>query len=173
MKKLKLRRPTPAMIVAMVASDRRRRRHGLRGQAKITYKGLDKDARLKVLPFSKTATGTNCDPLNAGTYVDCATVNVDGSTGFPRKYYISFDGNFEGIGGPGRGDCRLEADNAPISGTTIRVEAPVKTSQHGSGYGINIITAPLGGKHTLSVACNENENNLMVRQFQLSAFQVR
>lgn len=173
MRKLKLRRPSPAMIVAMVAL-----LAAVGGTAyaakKITYKTLDKDARLKVLPFSKTATGTNCDPLNAGTYVDCATVNVDGSTGFPRKYYVSFDGNFEGLGGPARGDCRLEADNAPITGTTIRVEAPVKTADHGSGYGINIVTAPLGGKHTLSVACNENgANDLRVRQFQLSAFQVR
>ena len=120
MRKLKLRRPSPAMIVAMVALIA-----AVGGTAyaaaKITYKGLDKDARLKVLPFSKTATGTNCDPTAAGTYVDCATVNVDGSTGFPRKYYISFDGNFEGIGGDARGDCRLEADNAPIAGTTIRV----------------------------------------------------
>jgi hypothetical protein len=160
------------MIVAMVAL-----LAALAGTAyaakKITYKGLDKDARLKVLPFSKTATGTNCDPVAPGTYLDCATVNVDGSTGFPRKYYISFDGNFEGIGGAARGDCRLEADNAPITGTTIRVEAPTKTSDHGSGYGINVITGPLGGTHTLSVACNENANDLRVRQFQLSAFQVR
>ena len=172
MSKLKLRRPTPAMIVAMVALIA-----AVGGTAyaaaKITYKGLDKEARLKVLPFSKTATGTNCNPTAAGTYVDCATVNVDGSTGFPRKYYISFDGNFEGIGGDARGDCRLEADNAPIAGTTIRVQAPIKVADHGSGYGINIVTAPLGGKHTLSVACNENVNDLRVRQFQLSAFQVR
>lgn len=172
MKKLFQKRPSPAMIVAVIALI------AVAGgtayaASKVTYKGLDKDARLKVLPFSKTATGTNCDPNAAGTYVDCATVNVDGSTGFPRKYYVSFDGNFEGIGGAARGDCRLEADNTPITGTTIRVEAPTKTTDHGSGYGINIVTAPLGGKHTLSVACNENANDLRVRQFQLSAFQVR
>ena len=123
MSKLKLRRPTPAMIVAMVALIA-----AVGGTAyaaaKITYKGLDKEARLKVLPFSKTATGTNCNPTVAGTYVDCATVNVDGSTGFPRKYYIAFTGTFDGIGGVSRGDCRLEADNAPIAGTTIRIETP-------------------------------------------------
>jgi len=172
MRKLFSKRPSPAMIVAMIALV------AVAGgtayaASKVTYKGLDKDARLKVLPFSKTASGINCDPNAPGTYVDCATVNVDGSTGFPRKYYISFDGNYEGIGGAARGDCRLEADNTPIAGTTIRVEAPTKTTDHGSGYGINIITAPLGGKHTLSVACNENANDLRVRQFQLSAFQVR
>lgn len=172
MRKLFAKRPSPAMIIAMVALIA-----AVGGTAyaakKITYKTLDKDARLKALPVSKTATGTNCDPNAPGTYVDCATVNVDGSTGFPRKYYVSFDGNFEGIGGPARGDCRLEADNTPIIGTTIRIEAPTKTSDHGSGYGINIVTGPLGGKHTLSVACNENANDLRVRQFQLSAFQVR
>lgn len=172
MRKLFAKRPSPAMIIAMVALIA-----AVGGTAyaakKITYKTLDKDARLKALPVSKTATGTNCDPLNAGTYVDCATVSVDGSTGFPRKYYISFDGNFEGIGGVARGDCRLEADNAPISGTTIRVETIVHPADHGDGSGINIVTAPLGGKHTLSVACNENAGDLRVRQFQLSAFQVR
>ena len=172
MSKLKLRRPTPAMIVAMVALIA-----AVGGTAyaaaKITYKGLDKEARLKVLPFSKTATGTNCNPTAAGTYVDCATVNVDGSTGFPRKYYIAFTGTFDGVGGVSRGDCRLEADNAPIAGTTIRTETPTHAGEHGDGYGINIITAPLGGKHTISVACNENAGNLVVHQFQLSAFQVR
>ena len=172
MRKLFAKRPSPALIISMIALIA-----ALGGTAyaakKITYKGLDKDARLKVLPFSKSANGTNCDPNAAGTYTDCATVSVNGSTGFPRKYYISFDGNFEGVGGAARGDCRLESDNTPITGTTIRVEAPTKTADHGSGYGINIITPPLGGVHTLSVACNENANDLRVRQFQLSAFQVR
>ncbi len=174
MSKLFSKRPSPALIVAMVALFA-----ALGGgayaasQKKVEYKGLSKDARLKVLPFSKTATGTDCNPTAAGTYTDCATVSVDGSTGFPRRYYVSFDGNFEGVGAASRGDCRLEADNNPITGTTIRVEAPTKTADHGSGYGINVITGPLGGKHTLSVACNENANDLRVRQFQLSAFQVR
>ena len=36
-----------------------------------------------------------------------------------------------------------------------------------------MITAPLGGTHTLSVACNENAGDLRVHQYQLSAFQVR
>ena len=57
MRKLKLRRPSPAMIVGMVALIA-----ALGGTAyaakKITYKGLDKDARLKVLPFSKSQTGS-------------------------------------------------------------------------------------------------------------------
>lgn len=98
---------------------------------------------------------------------------MDGSTAFPRKYYVSFDGTFEGVAAAARGDCRLEADNTPIAGTTIRVEVPAKTADHGEGYGINVITAPLGGKHAISVACNENAGDLKVRQFQLSAFQVR
>ena len=36
-----------------------------------------------------------------------------------------------------------------------------------------MITGPIGGKHAISVACNETENDLRVQQFQLSAFQVR
>ncbi len=173
MRKLFKKRPSPAMIVGMVALIA-----ALGGTAyaakKITYKGLDKDARLKVLPFSKSQTGSNqCDPNAAGTYVDCLTLSVNGSTGFPRKYYISFDGTFDGVGGAARGDCRLEADNTPITGTTIRIDTPTHTGEHGAGYGINVITAPLGGTHTLSVACNQNAGDLRVHQYQLSAFQVR
>ncbi|MBA2546439.1 MAG: hypothetical protein H0V15_06105, partial [Solirubrobacterales bacterium] len=109
---------------------------------------------------------------------DCATVNVTGSTGFPRKYYISFDGNFDNAtnmpaGELARGDCRLELDNAPIAGTEIRVQTPNHQANHGDGYGINVITPPAGGNHTISVACNETQNDLRVQQFQLSAFQVR
>lgn len=174
-KMFKKGRPSPALIVGIIALIA-----ALGGGAyaatakKVTYKGLDKDARLKVLPFSKGQVGTTtCDPTAAGVYVDCLTVNVDGSTGFPRKYYVSFDGTFEGVGGPSRGDCRLEVDNGPIAGTTIRVETPVHTADHGEGYGINVITTPIGGKHSISVACNENAGDLKVRQFQLSAFQVR
>ena len=72
-----------------------------------------------MLPFSKTVTGTACNPTGpAATFTDCATVNVDGSTGFPRKYYVSFDGNFDNAtnvpaGAVARGDCRIEVDNAP------------------------------------------------------------
>ena len=174
MSKLFKRRPSPAMIVGIVALIA-----ALSGgayaatQKKVEYKGLSKDARLKVLPFSKTASGTDCNPNAAATYLDCATVNVDGSTGFPRKYYIAFDGVFDAVGGASRGDCRLEADNNPIPGTTIRIEPQTHTGEHGEGSGINIITAPLGGKHAISVACNENAGDLRVHQFQLSAFQVR
>jgi hypothetical protein len=36
-----------------------------------------------------------------------------------------------------------------------------------------VVTAPLGGKHAISVACDDAANDLRVQQFQLSAFQVR
>jgi hypothetical protein len=174
MSKLFRKRPSPAMIIALVALFA-----ALGGGAyaatkkKVEYKGLSKDARLKVLPYSKTASGTDCNPNAAATYTDCATVAVDGSTGFPRKWYVSFDGVFDSVGGPSRGDCRLEADNNPIAGTTVRVEPQTHTGEHGTGTGINIVTPPLGGKHQISVACNENAGDLRVHQFQLSAFQVR
>lgn len=167
-------RPSPAMIVGIIALIA-----ALGGGAyaatakKVTYKGLDKDARLKVLPFSKTATGTGCDPTTPGTFTDCVTVNVDGSTGFPRKYYVSFDGVFDGIGGVARGDCRIEVDNVPVNGTTIRVQTITHQADHGDGFGINVVTTPIGGKHAISVACDDKANDLRVHQFQLSAFQVR
>ena len=140
---------------------------------KITYKGLDKEARLKVLPFSKTATGTNCNPTAAGTYVDCATVNVDGSTGFPRKYYIAFTGTFDGVGGVSRGDCRLEADNAPIAGTTIRIETPTHTGRARRGLRHQHRHRAAGREaHDLG-GLQRERGRPGVHQFQLSAFQVR
>ena len=179
MRKLIKRRPSAGVIIGMLALV-----VALGGGAyaakkvtKVTYKGLDKDARLKVLPISATNAGTSCDPQNANTFVDCTSVSTKVSTAFPRRVALTFDGVFDnGVGAPpaiARGDCRLEADNAPINGTTIRVETTKHTSNHGAGYGINIVTTPLGGSHSFSVACNENEGDLKMQQFQLSALTVR
>jgi hypothetical protein len=175
MRKLFDRRPSPAMIVGIIAliAALGGGAYAATAKKKVTYKGLDKEARLKVLPFSKTATGTNCDPTVNDTFLDCATVNVDGSTGFPRKWYVSFTGTFDGVGGIARGDCRLEADGNPIAGTTRRFEVDNHTGEHGEGYAIDVITPPLGGKHAISIACDDAANDLRIHQFQLSAFQVR
>jgi hypothetical protein len=35
------------------------------------------------------------------------------------------------------------------------------------------VTTPQGGKHTISVACNETTGDVKVPQFELSAVQVR
>jgi len=145
-------------------------------RAKVPYKGLDKDARLKVLPISATNAGTNADPNAAATFTDLTSVTTKVSTAFPRRIHLVFDGTFDNnVAAPAlaRGDCRLEADNAAINGTTIQVEVPQHQAGHGSGYGINIVTTPLGGEHTFSVACNETAGDLRVRQFQLSALTTR
>lgn len=147
-------------------------------KTKVTYKGLDKDARLKVLPISATNAGTNADPNSPTTFTDLTSVSTNVSTAFPRRVHLVFDGTFDNQSvapALARGDCRLEADNNPIAGTTIRVEVPNHQADHGSGYGINIVTTPLGGKHTFSVACNEAgaAGDLRARQFQLSALTVR
>jgi hypothetical protein len=175
MRKLFKRRPSAGTIIGLLALVL-----ALGGGAyaatkkKIEYKGLSKDARLKVLPVSKTNAGTTpCDPTSAGTFTDCTQVSVDGSTAFPRRYMVVFDGIFDGVGGASRGDCRLELDNNVINGTTIRVESTTHAANHGEGAGINIVTTPQGGKHTISVACNETVGDLRVQQYQLSAIQVR
>jgi hypothetical protein len=177
MRKLLKRRPSAGAIIGVLALVL-----ALGGgayaakKAKVTYKGLDKDARLKVLPVSKTNANTSttpCDPTSPGTFTDCTTVSVTGSTGFPRRYMLVFDGTFHGAAAGAQGDCRLEADNNPINGTTIKVETDTTTADHGDGYGINIVTTPLGGQHTFSVACNERTGDLKVNQFQLSAISVR
>jgi hypothetical protein len=94
---------------------------------------------------------------------------VDGSTGFPRKYLLTFDGTFDGGGTTANGVCHLEVDNTEINGTKTNVHTPGGIQ----GFGINIVTTPQGGKHTFSVACNETTGDLKVPQFELSAVQVR
>jgi hypothetical protein len=163
MRKLFKHRPSAGLIVGFIALC-----VALGGGAyaatskKIEYKGLSKDARLKVLPVSST----------------------NASTAFPRRIALVFDGTFNSVGAnKARGECRLQQDGAPLTGASIRVEpdihvdpaSPASTSDknYGDGYGINIVTVPAGGKHTYSVACTEFSGDLRVRQFQLSAYTVR
>ena len=177
MSKLFSKRPSPALIVAMVALIA-----ALGGgayaatQKKVEYKGLSKEARLKVLPFSKTATGTDCNPTAAATYTDCATVSVDGSTGFPAALLRLVRRELRG--GRRRLPRRLppRGRQQPDHGHHDQGRSmPTKTADHGSGYGIrrDARGRARAASTTLSVACNENTNDLRVRQFQLSAFQVR
>ena len=175
MKKVFSRRPSAGLIVGFVALC-----VALGGGAyaatskKIEYKGLSKDARLKVLPVAGTNAGTNCDPSSNTEYKICTSVELETSTGFPRKVMLVFDGSFDAAAtAPARGDCRLQIDGAALNGTTIRVETGSHATDHGDGYGINIVTQPQGGKHTYSVACNETKADLKVQQFQLSAATVR
>ena len=177
MRKLFKRRPSAGAIIGMLALVL-----ALGGGAyaakrsKVPYKGLDKDARLKVLPISATNAGNApCDPTSDSTFTDCTSVSTTVSTAFPRRVMLVFNGTFTNTGAApvARGDCRLEADNNPINGTTIKVEVPTHTANHGEGAGINIVTTPLGGRHTFSVACNENEGDLKVVDYQLSGITVR
>jgi hypothetical protein len=173
MKKL-FKRPSPAAVIAFVALC-----VALGGGAyaatskKVEYKGLSKDARLKVLGVASTnaQTGTTpCDPTTSGTFTKCTSVDVNGSTGFPRKYLLIANGTVDGGGATASGVCRLEVDGNEINGT--------KTNVHiqGAGtasFGINIATTPQGGKHTFNLTCNETAGDLKLPQFELTAVQVR
>jgi hypothetical protein len=139
---------------------------------KVEYKGLSKDARLKVLGVSSTnaQTGTTpCDPTTAETFTKCTSVDVNGSSAFPRRYLVVFDGTIDGGAAEAAGICHLEVDNTEINGTKTNVH----TAGGIQGVGINIVTTPQGGKHTFSVACSETAGDLKVPQFELSAVQVR
>jgi hypothetical protein len=168
MRKL-FKRPSPATVIAFIALC-----VALGGGAyaasskKVEYKGLSKDARLKVLGVAKTnaQTGTTpCDPANSTTFTKCTSVDVDGSTGFPRKYLLVADGTANG----GNGVCHLEVDNTEINGTKTNVRGEAGLA----GFGINIVTTPQGGQHSFSLACTEESGDLRVHQFELSAVQVR
>jgi hypothetical protein len=140
---------------------------------KIEYKGLSKDARLKVLGVSSTnaQTGTTpCDPTTAATFTKCTSVNVNGSSAFPRKYLLIADGTVDGGGSLADGVCHLENETGDeITGTKTNVHTPGAIQ----GFGINIVTTAQGGKHTFSLACREATGDLKVPQFELSAVQVR
>jgi hypothetical protein len=176
MKKLFKHRPSAGTVIAFIALC-----VALGGGAyaatktKVEYKGLSKDARLKVLGVSSTNANTSttpCDPTSAGTYTDCTSVSVDGSSAFPRKYMVVFDGVFNSgatLPAAASGECRLELDNNPLNGTTTKVHTEGKDA----GFGINIVTTAQGGEHTISVACNETDDDLKVPTYELSALQVR
>jgi hypothetical protein len=192
MKKLFSRRPSAGLIVGFVALC-----VALGGGAyaasngkKIEYKGLTKDARVKVLPISATNAGTNCDPNSKTTFTNCVSVSLNTSSAFQRRVALTFNGVFnsqQATPAPptpviARGQCRLQLDGQPLNGTQIMVQPsahvdPTTTDttdrNYGDGYGINIVTTPQGGQHTYSLACNELAGDLKVQQFQLSALTVR
>jgi hypothetical protein len=174
MRKMFKRRPSAGAVIGFIALC-----VALGGGAyaatskKIEYKGLSKDARLKVLGVSSTnaQTGTTpCDPTTAETFTKCTSVDVNGSTGFPRKYLLIADGTVDGGGSVANGICHLEVDGTEINGTKTNVHA-LDTGV--ASFGINIATTPQGGKHTISLACRESSGDLKVPQFELSAVQVR
>jgi hypothetical protein len=172
MRKLFSRRPSAGTVIAFVALC-----VALGGGAyaathkKVEYKGLSKDARLKVLGVSSTnaQTGTTpCDPSSSTAFTKCTSVNVEGSTGFPRRYLLVFDGTIDSAAAAS-GICHLEVDNTEINGTKTNVN----TAGGVESVGINIVTTPQGGTHSFAVACNQTSGDLKLPQFELSAVQVR
>jgi len=172
MRKLLGHRPSAGAVIGFIALCVALGGGAYAASKKIEYKGLSKDARLKVLGVGETNAQTSttpCDPTSS-TFTKCTSVDVDGSTGFPRSYLLIADGTIDGDGNPANGVCHLEFDGTEINGT--------KTAVHTAGaiqqFGINIVTTPQGGKHTFSLACNETTGgDLKVPQFELSAVQVR
>ena len=143
---------------------------------KVEYKGLSKDARLKVLPVSATnaggsdSGGTDCDPNSSSTYTKCTSVNLNTSSAFPRKILLIFDGTFKGAGAS-TGECRLQVDNDALNGTATKIDV---SGTDPKSYGINIVAKPSsGGSHAYSVDCKETGGDLKVTQFELSAATVR
>jgi hypothetical protein len=174
MKKLFNRRPSAGVIIGFVALC-----VALGGGAyaatskKVEYKGLSKDARLKVLGVASTnaQTGTTpCDPASASTFTKCTSVDVDGSTGFPRRYLVVVDGTVDGGGAAAKGVCHIELDGQEINGTKTNVHDPGAGTE---SFGINIVTTPQGGKHTIALACTETQGDLKVPQYEISAVQTR
>ena len=172
MKKLLSRRPSAGTVIAFIALC-----VALGGGAyaatakKVEYKGLSKDARLKILGVGKTnaQTGTTpCDPTST-TFLKCTSVDVDGSTGFPRKYLVVVRRHHRRWRLAADGVCHVEIDGSEVNGT----KTAVRTAGAIQSFGINIVTTAQGGKHNIALACNETTGDLKVSQYELSAVQVR
>jgi hypothetical protein len=194
MKKLFSRRPSAGLIVGFLALcvALGGGAYAAKKSSKVPYKGLDKDARLKVLPVSATNAGTNCDPNSKTAFTTCTSVSLKTSGAFPRRVALTFNGVFNSAQPSptpppadqkvARGDCQLQLDGKPLTGSDIHVQPAIHIDptppsdtdkSYGDGYGINIVTTPQGGEHTYTVACNELEGDLKVQQFQISALTVR
>ena len=174
MKKLFKKRPSPAMIVAMVALFAAV--GGTAYAAAITYKQLDKDARNKVLPVGKAKTTSECDPVDTN-YVDCGSVTLKQSEAFPRKTMIVVDGTFSTNASSSRGECRIEVDSSgsPVNNAFAKLgdtQGHAVPDYH-AGWGLNTITSPLGGSHTYSVKCNEQAGGMKFHDIQISAIGIR
>jgi hypothetical protein len=172
MRKLISKRPSPAMIVAVVALVAAL--GGTAFAAAIGYKQLSKDARNKVLPVGKSRTVTTCDPVDTN-YVDCGTVTLKHSEAFPRKTMLVVDGTFSTDGTSSRGECRLEVDGTLVNNAFAKLgdTSGVHVPDYHAGWGLNTITSPLGGSHTYSVKCNEQESDIKFHDVQLSAITIR
>jgi hypothetical protein len=177
MKKLLKHRPSAGAVIGFIALcvALGGGAYAAKSKKKIEYKGLSKDARLKTLGVASTnaQTGTTpCNPDSTSTFTKCTSVDVNGSTGFPRRYLVIADGTIDGNAAEAMGICHLEVDGTEINGTKTNVHVP------GTGvasFGINIATTPQGGKHQISLACREETGggDLRVPQFELTAVQVR
>ncbi len=173
MKKLFSHRPSAGAVIGFIALcvALGGGAYAATSKKKIEYKGLSKDARLKALGVGSTnaQTGTTpCDPTST-TFLKCTSVDVNGSTGFPRKYLVVVDGTIDGDGAIADGVCHIDVDGLEVTGTktAVRTEGPIES------FGINIVTTPQGGKHNIALSCNETTGDLKVSQFELSAVQVR
>src|SRR5690349_4773070 len=138
MRKLFNRRPSTGTVIAFVALC-----VALGGGAyaatskKVEYKGLSKDARLKVLPVSATnaggsdSGGTDCDPNSSTTFTKCTSVSIQTSTGFPRKILMIFNGTFKAASGAATGECRVQVDDQIVQGTTTKIDASTDPKSYG------------------------------------------
>jgi hypothetical protein len=172
MRKLFSKRPSPAMVVAMIALIAAA--GGTAYAAAITYKNLDKDARNKVLPIGKAKTTSECDPIDTN-YVDCGSVTLKQSEQFPRKTMIVVDGTFSTNATSSRGECRIEVDGALVNNAFAKLgdNQGYHVPDFHAGWGLNTITAPLGGSHTYSVKCNEQAGGIKFHDIQISAIGIR
>src|SRR6266576_1672993 len=111
MRKLFRRRPSAGVIIGFLALvvALGGGAYAAKKATKLAYKGLSKDARLKVLPVGATNAGTNCDPTSITSFTSCTSISINGPSGAnARRLMLVFNGTFTSVGAAkARGECRL------------------------------------------------------------------
>lgn len=169
------RRPSAGFVVAVVALVVALGGTAIAG-SKIHFGSLGKDTKQKVLPYgSAVSATTSCDPTDA-TFKECATATLSVSNNYQRRTMLVADGTFTTAGAGGaRGTCRLQVDGQPIGTALARIGAGPNAheGEHGDGFGLNAIAAPLTGSHKYALACNEADGNLKIQDAYITAITLR
>src|SRR5262245_9657944 len=171
---MKLRKPSPAMVVACIAlfvalsgagyaafqlpDDSVKSRHIVNGQVKPV------DLAPGLLPSGRFNAGGVCDPSVIGSDLTCATITMN----FPRaaRALLVVSGSWHEQGaadGSVLGHCFLYADTTPVWSASVgQKTATFESNGIGSPYSgtvseTNVLAA---GPHTFRLDCRENDAHI-------------
>lgn len=174
MRRMLKRRPTPGVVIGVIALVAALGGTAIAG-TKIQFGSLSKETKQKVLPYGASATqATTCDPTGT-TFKDCVSAKLNVSKSFPRRAMIVADGTFTTGAVAAAGTCRLTVDGQQIGTELMHLGAQPNAHEgvHGDGFGLNAIAQSLGGSHTYALSCNETQSNIEIQDATITAITLR